>query len=200
MTDISAEMVKELREATGAGVLDCKKALQETDGDMEEAREVLRTRGLAEARKKSGRSTDEGIIDAYIHLKGKIGVLLEINSETDFVARTDDFSELAHNICMQVAAADPSYISRDDVPEDVVEQEKNILRQQAEEEGKPEHIVEQIVEGRLEKFFSQVCLMEQTYIKDTDITVKELVNDAIATLGENIEINRFARFAVGEQD
>ncbi len=200
MSDISAEMVKELREATGAGVLDCKKALQETDGDMEEAREVLRTRGLAEARKKSGRSTDEGIIDAYIHLKGKIGVLLEINSETDFVARTDDFSELAHNICMQVAAADPSYISRDDVPEDVVEQEKNILRQQAEEEGKPEHIVEQIVEGRLEKFFSQVCLMEQTYIKDTDITVKELVNDAIATLGENIEINRFARFAVGEQD
>ncbi len=200
MPEISAEQVKQLREATGAGVLDCKKALQETDGDFEQAREELRKRGLAEARQKSGRSTDEGIVEAYIHLNGKIGVLVEMNSETDFVARTDEFKELAHNICMQIAAADPDFISREDVPEDIVKQEKTILRQQAEDEGKPEHVIDQIVEGRLDKFYSQVCLMDQTYIKDTEMTVEELINDAIATLGENIRVDRFARFAVGEDD
>lgn len=200
MTDISAGMVKELREATGAGILDCKKALEEAGGDMEQAREILRAQGLAEAGKRSGRSTEEGIIDSYIHLGGKIGVLLEVNCETDFVARTDEFRELAHNICMQIAAADPTYVDREEVPDEVLEQEKRILRQQAEGEGKPEHIVEQIVEGRLDKFYSQVCLLDQAYIRDADMTVGDVLKEAIASVGENIQVRRFARFAVGEGD
>ncbi len=193
-------MVKELREATGAGILDCKKALEEAGGHIEQAREILRTKGLADAGKRAGRSTEEGIIDSYIHLGGKIGVLLEVNCETDFVARTDEFGELAHNICMQIAAADPTYVDRDEVPEEVLEQEKRILRQQAEGEGKPEHIVDQIVEGRLDKFYSQVCLLDQAYIRDADMTVGDVLKEAIASVGENIQVRRFARFAVGEGD
>jgi elongation factor Ts len=198
MADISAQEVKKLREATGAGVLDCRNALQETDGDMDRAAEMLRVQGLAEATKRAGRATEEGLVDSYIHLGGKIGVLLEINCETDFVARTDEFRELAHNICMQIAAADPGYIEREVIPEDVLEQEKRILQQQAESEGKPPEIARRIVEGRLEKFYSQVCLLDQAYIRDADLTVGELLKEAMASLGENIQVRRFARFAVGQ--
>ncbi len=199
MAEINARQVKELREATGAGIMDCKEALKESDGDLSKAEEILRTQGLAEAQKKAGRTTDEGIVDSYIHLGGKIGVLLEINCETDFVARTDEFQDLAHNICMQIAAADPTYIDREEVPEDVLHQEKRILREQARQEGKPDHIVDKIVEGRLEKYYSQVCLVDQAYIRDPDITIEELLKDAVASLGENIQVRRFARFAVGEE-
>ncbi|MFO7941901.1 MAG: translation elongation factor Ts [Bacillota bacterium] len=198
MVEISASQVKELRAATGAGVLDCKKALQEVGGDMDKAIEALRTKGLAEAQKKAGRSTNEGLIDSYIHLNGKIGVLIEVNCETDFVARTDEFSELAHDLCMQIAAADPSYIDREQVPEDIVDQERHILMEQAKGEGKPEEIAQKIVEGRMEKFFSQICLMDQAFIKDPDRTVEEVVNEYVATLGENIRVSRFTRFALGE--
>ncbi len=198
MVEISASQVKELRTATGAGVLDCKKALQEVGGDMDKAIEALRTKGLAEAQKKAGRSTNEGLIDSYIHLNGKIGVLIEVNCETDFVARTDEFSELAHDLCMQIAAADPSYIDREQVPEDIVDQERHILMEQAKGEGKPEEIAQKIVEGRMEKFFSQICLMDQAFIKDPDRTVEEVVNEYVATLGENIRVSRFTRFALGE--
>ena len=198
MVDITAKEVKELRQATGAGVLDCKKALQETDGDMQKATEVLRAQGLADASKRAGRATEQGLVDSYIHLGGKIGVLLEINCETDFVARTDEFQELAHNICMQIAAADPDYIDREEIPEEVLEQEKRILRQQADGEGKPPEIVDRIIEGRLEKFYSQVCLVDQAYIRDADLTIGELVKEAIASVGENIQLRRFARFAVGQ--
>ena len=198
MVDITAKEVKELRQATGAGVLDCKKALQETDGDIQKATEVLRAQGLADASKRAGRATEQGLVDSYIHLGGKIGVLLEINCETDFVARTDEFQELAHNICMQIAAADPDYIDREEIPEEVLEQEKRILRQQADGEGKPPEIVDRIIEGRLEKFYSQVCLVDQAYIRDADLTIGELVKEAIASVGENIQLRRFARFAVGQ--
>lgn len=199
MAEVSAKQVKELREATGAGILDCRNALKEADGDADKALEILRTQGLADAQKRAGRSTNEGIIDSYIHLGGKIGVLLEINCETDFVARTDEFQETAHNICMQIAAADPSYVSREDVPEEELEQEKRILRQQAQQEGKPENIVDRIVEGRLEKFYSQVCLLDQAYIRDPDRTVEDLLKETVASLGENIQVRRFARFALGEE-
>ncbi len=198
MVEITAKEVKELRQATGAGVLDCKKALQETDGDMQGATEILRAQGLADASKRAGRATEQGLVDSYIHLGGKIGVLLEINCETDFVARTDEFQELAHNICMQIAAADPDYIDREEIPEEVLEQEKRILRQQADGEGKPPEIVERIIEGRLEKFYSQVCLVDQAYIRDADLTIGELLKEAIASVGENIQLRRFARFAVGQ--
>ncbi|MFP4200449.1 MAG: translation elongation factor Ts [Clostridia bacterium] len=198
MVDISATQVKELRAATGAGVLDCKKALEETGGDLEKAIEALRTKGLAEAQKKAGRSTHEGLIDSYIHLNGKIGVLIEVNCETDFVARTEQFSELTHDLCMQIAAADPSYIDREQVPADILEQERHILMEQAKGEGKPEEIAQKIVEGRMEKFFSQICLMDQAFIKDPDRTVEEVVNEYVATLGENIRVSRFTRFALGE--
>ncbi len=198
MVEITAKEVKELRQATGAGVLDCKKALQETDGDMQKATAVLRAQGLADASKRAGRATEQGLVDSYIHLGGKIGVLLEINCETDFVARTDEFQELAHNICMQIAAADPDYIDREEIPEEVLEQEKRILRQQADGEGKPPEIVDRMIEGRLEKFYSQVCLVDQAYIRDADRTIDELLKEAIASVGENIQVRRFARFAVGQ--
>ncbi len=198
MADISAKQVKELRDATGAGILDCKKALTEADGDQARAVEILRTHGLADAQKKAGRTTNEGIIDSYIHLGGKIGVLVELNCETDFVARTEPFQELAHEICMQIAATDPTYVSRDDVPAAEIEQEERILKEQALSEGKPDEIAERIVAGRIEKYYGQICLLDQPYIRDADKTVEDLVKEAIATLGENININRFARFALGE--
>ncbi len=198
MVEINARQVKDLRDATGAGVLDCKKALQECGGDLDKAVEALRTKGLAEAQKKAGRSTEEGLIDSYIHLNGKIGVLLEINCETDFVARTDQFQELAHDLCMQVAAADPTYVDRDEVPEEIVEQERRILMEQAKSEGKPEEIAQKIVDGRIEKFFAQICLVDQAFIKDPDRTIEEVIKEYVATLGENIQVRRFARYALGE--
>jgi len=197
---ISMENVKALRQKTGAGVMDCKKALQETGGDIDKAVEYLREKGIAAASKKAGRTAAEGIVGSYIHMGGKIGVLIEVNCETDFVAKTDKFKELVHNLAMQVAASQPEYVSREHVPAEEVEKEKKILRQQALAENKPEHVVEKMVEGRLEKFFEDRCLMEQPYIKDNDQTVKDLIMESIAQLGENILVNRFARFAVGEEE
>jgi len=197
---ISMENVKTLRQKTGAGVMDCKKALQETGGDIDKAVEYLREKGIAAASKKAGRTAAEGIVGSYIHMGGKIGVLIEVNCETDFVAKTDHFKELVHNLAMQVAASQPEYVSREHVPAEEVEKEKKILRQQALAENKPEHVVEKMVEGRLEKFFEARCLMEQPYIRDNDQTVKDLIMESIAQLGENIVVNRFARFAVGEEE
>ncbi|MGR6836128.1 translation elongation factor Ts [Syntrophomonas erecta] len=195
---ISAQLVKELRERTGAGMMDCKRALQETGGDIEKAIDELRTKGLAKAAKKAGRVASEGIVVSYIHGPGRIGVLVEVNCETDFVAKTDDFKQLAHDIAMQVAASNPEYVSREEVAEEILNHEREILRAQALEEGKPEKVVEKMVEGRLEKFFKERCLMEQPFIKDPDKSVQELVHENVARIGENISIRRFARFEVGE--
>lgn len=195
---ISAKMVKELRELTGAGMMDCKKALQETNGDIEKASDFLREKGLAAAAKKAGRVASEGVVEAYIHGNGRIGVLVEINCETDFVAKTDQFQDLARNIAMQIAAANPQYVKREEVPEDQVAKEKEILKSQALNEGKPEKIVAKMVEGRIDKFFKEICLLEQAYIRDPDVTVQELITEKIATIGENINIRRFARFELGE--
>lgn len=195
---VTAAMVKELRERTGAGMLDCKKALQEANGDMEKAVEILRKKGLAAAAKKAGRITAEGVVDSYIHMGGRIGVLIEVNCETDFVAKTEDFREFVKNMAMQVAASSPRYVKREDVPGDVIEKEREILKQQALNEGKPEHIVEKMVEGRLEKFYKEVCILEQPYIRDPDKTVQEVLNETIAKLGENITIRRFVRYEMGE--
>lgn len=195
---ITAEMVKELRERTGAGMMDCKKALVETGGNMERAIEVLREKGLAAAAKKAGRVTTEGRVESYIHGAGRIGVLVEVNCETDFVAKTDEYREFCKDIAMQIAAARPEYISRDQVPEVVVEKERAILRTQALNEGKPEKVVDRIVEGRLEKFFKEVCLLEQPFIKNPDITVQQRLTELISRIGENVTIRRFARFELGE--
>ena len=195
---IKAEHVKELRERTGAGMMDCKKALGETGGDMEKAVAYLREKGLAKMVRRAGRVAAEGLVEAYIHHGGKIGVLVEVNSETDFVARTDDFQTLAKEIALQIAASRPLFVSREDVPESVLENEKQILRAQALNEGKPEKIVEKIVEGRMKKFYSEVCLLEQPYIRDTDRTVQDLVIEVSAKTGEKIEINRFTRYEIGE--
>jgi elongation factor Ts len=195
---ISASMVKELREKTGAGMMDCKKALMETQGDMEKAIEVLRERGIAAAEKKVSRIAAEGIVDAYIHMGGKVGVLVEINCETDFVAKTDEFRTLVKDITMQIAAMNPIYISKEDVPTEVLEKEKEVLRVQALNEGKPEKVVEKIVEGRIDKFYKENCLLEQAFIKDEDKTVGELIIENIAKIGEKISVRRFARFVLGE--
>ncbi len=198
MAEITAQMIKELREKTGAGIVDCKKALQEANGDMEKAVEILRKKGAAKAAKKADRVTAEGLVVSYIHAGGKVGVLLELNCETDFVARTEDFKNLGHEIAMQIAAMSPEYVSKEDVPAEVIEKEKEILREQALAEGKPEHIVEKIVEGRLNKFFSEKCLLEQPWIKDDSKTVGDLVKEYITKLGENIKVKRFCRFEVGK--
>jgi len=195
---ISASQVKELRERTGAGMMDCKKALTETNGDMEKAIEYLREKGLAAAAKKAGRIATEGLVESYIHGGGRIGVLIEVNCETDFVAKTDEFKELVKDLAMQVAAASPQYVSREEVPQEVIEKEKTILRAQALNEGKPEKIVEKMVEGRIEKFFKEVCLLEQPFIKDPDKSVNDLVTEKIAKIGENIKVRRFVRFELGE--
>lgn len=195
---INSEQVKELRERTGAGIMDCKKALMEAGGDMEKAIVILREKGLAKAAKKVGRTAAEGIIDAYIHGEGRIGVLVEVNCETDFVARNEEFKSLVKDIAMQIAASNPKYISRDDVPQEVLEKEREILKAQALNEGKPAHIVDKIVEGRLEKFFEENCLLEQPFIKDPDKKISELIMEKIALLGENITVTRFARFERGE--
>jgi len=195
---ITAEKVKELRERTGCGMMDCKKALTEANGDMEKAIEILREKGLAAAAKKAGRIAAEGLVEAYIHGNGRIGVLVEVNSETDFVAKNEAFKEFVKDIAMQIAAANPQYVSRAEVPAEVLEKEKEILRAQALNEGKPEKIVDKMVEGRLEKFYKEVCLLDQPYIKDPDKSIQDLLNEKIATIGENIVIRRFVRFEKGE--
>jgi elongation factor Ts len=196
--EISSELIKDLRQRTGAGVMDCKTALRESKGDMEGAIDYLRRKGLAAAAKRAGRIATEGLVSSYIHAGGKIGVLVEINCETDFVARTEDFQAFVKNMAMHIAATSPQYVSRDQVPPSVVEREKGIYRIQAQDAKKPEKVIEKIMEGKLERFFAEVCLLEQTYIKDPDVTVKEVLDSLIAKMGENIAIRRFARFQLGE--
>lgn len=196
--DINAAQVKELREATGAGIMDCKQALQESQGDADKALRILREKGLAGAQKKAGRIASEGIIDSYIHLNNRIGVLLEVNCETDFVARNDVFRAMVHDVAMHVAAAKPMYVSAEHIPDDVLQEEKEIYRQRALKEGKPEKVVDKIVEGRMKKYFEEVCLLDQPFVKDPEISVGELVKRTIASVGENIVVRRFARFQVGE--
>jgi len=191
-------MIKELRQAVGAGVLDCRKALEECEGDFDKAMAYLREKGLAAVAKKSSREASDGMIEAYVHPGNRVAVMLELNCETDFVARTDDFKDLAHNLALHIAFAAPGYLTREDVPEEVLQSERATYRAQALEEGKPENIVDRIVEGRLEKFYQQACLMEQPFVKDEDQTVESLINNAIAKLGENIILRRFARYEVGE--
>ena len=197
MTMITSEMVRTLREKTGAGMMDCKKALTESEGDFEKAVSLLRQKGLASAGKKAGRVASEGIIGSYIHM-GKIGVMVEINCETDFVARTEDFNDLVKDLSMHIAAANPSYLSRDDVPQDVIESEKEIYRVQIKD--KPQHIIEKIVEGKLDKFYTETCLLDQIFIKDPEQKkkIKDLIADNISRLGENIVIRRFVRYQLGE--
>ena len=200
MTTITAQMVKELRTRTGAGPLDCKNALTQFDGDMDKAAEFLKEKGLAKAAKKASRATNEGIIHAYIHHTNRLGVLLELNCETDFVANTDQFRALANDIALQIANLNPQYVKREDIPEAVLEAERDLQRRRALEEGKPEHIVEKIVEGRMAKFYEEIVLYEQPFIKDDGVTIGALITQAIAELGENIAVRRFARFEVGEAD
>ncbi|MAP67088.1 MAG: elongation factor Ts [Candidatus Marinimicrobia bacterium] len=195
---ISAKSVKELRDATGAGMMDCKKALSETNGDVNKALEHLRKAGIAKAEKKSGRSTKEGLIDFYIHQGGKLGVLVEVNCETDFVARTEQFQNFTKDIAMHIAASNPISVKREDIPSDIIEKEKEIFAELTRKEGKPENIIDKIVKGRLDKFFSENSLLEQTYVKDPDKTVQDILTDIIAKLGENISIQRFKRFQLGE--
>ena len=196
--EITMEQVRKLREITSAGVMDCKRALQEKKGDLSAAAEYLREKGIAAAVKKASRAAKEGTVGSYIHMGGKIGVLLEVNCETDFVAKTDKFQELVHNLSLQVAAAKPLYVSREEFPQELIDKEKSILRAQALNEKKPENVVDKIVEGRIEKFFSENCLLEQNYIKDPDLTIKDMIMESISQLGENIVVSRFARFEIGE--
>lgn len=195
---ITADMVKQLRERTGAGMMDCKKALLETEGDMEKAIDFLREKGLAAAAKKAGRIAAEGIVDAYIHGNGRIGVLVEVNCETDFVAKNEIFKEFVKDIAMQIAATNPLYVSREDVSEDFIKKEKEILRAAALNEGKPEKIVDKMVEGRIDKYLKEICLLDQPFVKDPDITIGELLTQKIATIGEKISIRRFVRYERGE--
>ncbi len=199
MAEITAKMVKELRDRTGAGFLDCKIALEKTGGDMEKAIEELRKMGVAKAEKKMAREANEGLIEAYIHPGAKLGVLVEVNCETDFVANTKEFRTLAHDIALQIAASDPIAVSREDIPPEVIEKEKEIYRAQVEKSGKPPHVIEKIVEGKLEKFFQEKVLLEQPFIKDPSKTVGDLIKEYIARIGENIKVRRFCRFRVGEE-
>ena len=198
MSTISATMVKELREKTGAGIMDCKGALAECDGDMSQAIDFLRKKGLATAAKRAGRAMTEGIIESYIHMDNKLGVLVEVNCETDFVAKNDDFKEFAKNIAMHIAATNPVGIRPEDIPEETLNREKEIYRGQVLEMGKPEKIADKIVEGKMQKYFKESCLMNQAYVRDPDITIEDLLNEMIAKIGENISIKRFARFRIGE--
>jgi elongation factor Ts len=195
---VTPQMVKELRERTGAGMMDCKNALSETKGDMEQAIDLLRKKGLASAAKKAGRIAAEGVVGSYIHGGGKIGVLVEVNCETDFVARTDKFQELVKDIAMHIAAADPRFVRREEVTEDVLARERAVQREKTLAEGKPEKVVDKIVEGRMEKFFAEQVLLEQPFVKDPDKTVGQLVTEAVAKIGENIQVRRFSRFKLGE--
>jgi len=196
--EISADLVKKLREKTGVGLMDCKEALRAADGDMEKAVDYLREKGLAKLAKRTGRAATEGSISAYIHTGGKVGAMAEVNCETDFVAKTNEFQAFVKDVVMQITASNPSYIRREDIPSEVLEREKTIYRNQARDSGKPEKILDKIAEGKLEKFYQEVCLMEQSFIKNTDITIKELLEELVTKLGENIVIRRFARFQLGE--
>ena len=198
MAAISAEMIKKLRKRTNAGVLDCKEALKGTDGDMEKAVDFLRKKGLATALKRAGRETSEGLIHSYIHTGGKIGVLVEVNCETDFVAKTDEFRSFVKNLAMQIAATRPLGIRREDIPEQVIRREEEIYRAQAVETGKPEKILDKIVQGKMEKFYKESCFLDQQYIRDPDITTQDLIHDMIAKTGENISVKRFVRYQLGE--
>jgi elongation factor Ts len=197
--EISIELVKDLRQRTGAGVTDCKAALMEAQGNMEAAIDYLRRKGLATAAKKAGRIATDGLVSSYIHAGGKMGVLVEVNCETDFVAKTEDFQTFVKNIAMHIAAANPQYIRREEIPEEVLDRERAIHRTQAQEAGKPQKIIDKIVEGKMERFYSEVCLLEQTYVRDPDLTIKEFLDAMIAKIGENISIRRFARFQLGER-
>ncbi len=198
MAEISAALVKQLREKSGAGIMDCKSALKECDGDIEKASDFLRKKGLATAAKRAGRAMSEGVIESYIHMGGKLGVLVEVNCETDFVAKNDDFKEFAKNVAMHIAATGPVGIKEEDVPEEVVSREKDVYRGQALELGKPEKMIEKIVAGKLNKFFKENCLMNQAYVRNPDLTIADLINELIAKIGENITIKRFERFQIGE--
>lgn len=198
MAEISAQLVKELREATNAGILDCKKALTESNGNFDQAVEFLRKKGLASAAKKASRETNEGIVGHYIHSGSKQASLVELNCETDFVARTEQFQTLARDLAMHVVAARPLYLRREDVPADMVAREKEIYREQMANSGKPANVLEKIIEGKLDKWYSEVCLLEQGFVKDPDTSIQQLLTQTIATLGENIKVNRFARIAIGE--
>ena len=198
MVTISAAMVKQLREQTGAGIMDCKEALSECGGDVSKAVDFLRKKGLATAAKRAGRATTEGIVESYIHMDSKLGVLVEINCETDFVAKNDDFKEFAKNIAMHITATNPVSIRQEDVPEEAIDKEKEIYRGQVLEMGKPEKIVDKIVEGKVKKYFKDNCLMNQAYVRDPNITIEDLLNETVAKIGENIIIKRFARFKIGE--
>ncbi|HHD64198.1 MAG TPA: translation elongation factor Ts [Desulfobulbaceae bacterium] len=194
---ITSQMVKELREKTNAGMMDCKKALGETEGDVEKAVDLLRQKGLAVAAKRADRATKEGVVECYIHAGGKLGVMVEVGCETDFVAKTDDFKAFARDIAMHVAAVNPVSVSREDVPTDLIEREKAIYTKQALDSGKPENIVEKIVTGKLEKYISEICLLEQEFVKNPDLSIQDLLNELVAKMGENISIKRFARFQIG---
>ena len=198
MAEISAALVKELRERTGAGMMDCKKALGEVGGDLEKAIDFLREKGLAAAAKKAGRVTAEGLVESYIHGGGRIGVLVEVNCETDFVAKTDEFKALVRDIAMQIAASKPEYVRREEVPQETIAKEKEILAAQAANEGKPQKIIEKMVEGRIEKYYKEVCLLEQPFIKDPDKTVGQLLTESVSKIGENISVRRFVRYELGE--
>jgi elongation factor Ts len=198
MGTISASMVKQLREQTGAGMMDCKEALATCDGDIEKAVDFLRKKGLSKAAKRAGRETAEGVVESYIHMGGKIGVMVEVNCESDFVAKTDDFKEFARNIAMHIAATSPAGIESEDVPQDLIERERQVYREQTLEMGKPENMVDKIVEGKLKKFFKEACLMEQAYVKDPNISIRDYLNETVAKIGESIRIKRFARFQLGE--
>src|SRR5205085_7430691 len=198
MADITAQLVKDLRERTGAGMMECKSALKEANGDLGEAEIVLRKRGIASAGKKSSRTTKQGLIGTYIHQGGQLGVMVEVNCESDFVARTDDFQNLVHDLAMHIAAADPQFIRKEDVSSDALEKEKDIQRARALAEGKPEKIVDKVVEGRMAKFYEEVCLYEQPFVKENTLSIDQLIKTKIAKLGENITVARFARFKVGD--
>jgi elongation factor Ts len=198
MSEISAAMVKELREKTGAGIMDCKEALKECGADMDKAVDFLRKKGLATAQKRAGRAMSEGLVESYIHMGGKMGVMVEVNCETDFVAKTDDFKEFARNIAMHIAASSPAGITAEDVPAELIEKEKEIYRAQVLEMGKPEKMVDKIVEGKLSKFIKDCCLMDQAYVKDPNMSIKDYLNEVIAKTGENITIKRFVRFQLGD--
>jgi elongation factor Ts len=195
---ITAAQVNELRKITGAGLMDCKKALTETNGDIEQAVDFLRKKGLAAASKKAGRAATEGAVGSYIHAGGKIGVLVEVNCETDFVARNDSFQVFVKDIAMHIAAASPQYVRREEVPAELLEREKEIYRAKARETGKPENIIEKIIEGQINKFYAEICLMEQNFVKDPDKTVQQFLNETISSIGENMSVRRFARFVLGE--
>ncbi len=195
---IDAKLVNELRQRTGAGIMDCKRALEQTEGDLDKAIAFLREKGMASASKKAGRVAAEGLVEAYIHMGGRIGVLVEVNCETDFVARSEDFKNFCREVAMQIAAANPKYLSKEDVPADELEQERQIYRKQALESGKPEKIVDKIAEGKLNKYFQEVCLLEQPYIREQKMTVEQLRKEIVAKTGENVVIRRFARFELGE--